>query len=84
MNDPATIKSALAEEAHVRGFDAFGIVKPDAAPELKARLENYIAGGAHGDMTWLATSAERRASPLTMWPEVRSIAMLGLDRKSVV
>jgi epoxyqueuosine reductase len=79
LNDPATIKSALAEEAHMRGFDAFGIVKPDAAPELKARLESYIAGGAHGDMTWLATSRERRASPLTMWPDVRSIAMLGLN-----
>ena len=79
MNDPAAIKSALAEEARVRGFDAFGVVKPDAAPELKMRLEDYIAGGAHGDMTWLATSADRRASPLTMWPEVRSIIMLGLN-----
>ena len=79
MTDPAAIKSALAAEAHVCGFNAFGIVKPDAAPELKGRLASYIAGGAHGDMTWLATSAERRASPLTMWPEVRSIVMLGLN-----
>ena len=70
MNDPAAIKSALAEEARGHGFDAFGVVKPDAAPELKMRLEDYIADGAHGDMTWLATSADRRASPLTMWPEV--------------
>ncbi|MFY9685544.1 MAG: tRNA epoxyqueuosine(34) reductase QueG [Pseudolabrys sp.] len=73
------MKSALAEQAGVHGFDAFGIVKPDAAPELKSRLENYITGGAHGDMTWLATSAQRRASPLTMWPDVRSIIMLGLN-----
>ena len=29
--------------------------------------------------TWLATSAERRASPLILWPEVRSIIMLGLN-----
>jgi epoxyqueuosine reductase len=79
LNNAAAIKSALAEEAHARGFDAFGIVKPDAAPELRARLESYIAGGAHGDMAWLATSAERRASPLTLWPEVRSIVMLGLN-----
>jgi epoxyqueuosine reductase len=79
LSDPAAIKSALAEEARAHGFDAFGVVKPDAAPELKMRLENYIAGGAHGDMTWLAASADRRASPLTMWPEVRSIVMLGLN-----
>jgi epoxyqueuosine reductase len=79
LKDPAAIKSTLAEEARARGFDAFGVVKPDAAPELKMRLENYIAGGAHGDMTWLAASVDRRASPLTMWPEVRSIVMLGLN-----
>ena len=30
-------------------------------------------------MTWLAASADRRTSPLTMWPEVRSIIMLGLN-----
>jgi len=79
LNDPAAIKSALAEEARVCGFNAFGVVKPDAAPELKLRLEDYIAGGAHGDMTWLAASVDRRTSPLTMWPEVRSIIMLGLN-----
>jgi len=43
------------------------------------RLENYLDSGAHGDMTWLAASPDRRASPLAMWPEVRSIAMLGLN-----
>jgi epoxyqueuosine reductase len=79
LSDPVAIKAALAEEAHQRGFDAFGVVKPDAAPELKARLEEYLAGGSHGEMTWLAASADRRASPLTMWPEVRSIVMLGLN-----
>ena len=79
MSDPAAVKAALAEEARERGFDAFGVVKPDAAPELKIRLAEYVAGGAHGDMTWLAASADRRASPLTMWPEVRSIIMLGLN-----
>jgi epoxyqueuosine reductase len=79
LNDPATIKSALADEARVRGFNAFGVAKPDTAPELKMRLEDYIAGGAHGDMVWLAMSADRRASPLLMWPAVRSIIMLGLN-----
>ncbi|HET7912370.1 MAG TPA: QueG-associated DUF1730 domain-containing protein, partial [Pseudolabrys sp.] len=79
MSDPAAIKSALAEEARGHGFDAFGIVRPDTAPELKKRLADYIASGAHGDMTWLAAGADRRASPLAMWPQVRSIVMLGLN-----
>ncbi len=73
------IKSALAERARAYGFDAFGIAKPDAVPELKARLETFLADGAHGDMAWLATTAARRASPLAMWPDVRSIIMLGMN-----
>jgi epoxyqueuosine reductase len=46
---------------------------------LKTRLDNFIAEGAHGDMDWLATTAERRASPSVLWPDVRSIIMLGLN-----
>ena len=30
-------------------------------------------------MAWLATNAERRASPLALWPAVRSIVMLGMN-----
>ena len=30
-------------------------------------------------MAWLATNAERRASPRAMWPEVRSVIMLGVN-----
>jgi epoxyqueuosine reductase len=48
-------------------------------PELKTQLENFIAEGAHGDMTWLAATAARRASPPALWPDVRSIIMLGLN-----
>jgi len=63
----------------MQGFDAFGIIKPDAAPELGTRLAHFLAENAHGDMDWLASSADRRASPLAMWPDVRSIIMLGLN-----
>jgi len=48
-------------------------------PEAKARLERFLAEGAHGDMAWMATTAERRASPLALWPDVRSVVMLGMN-----
>jgi epoxyqueuosine reductase len=63
----------------VRGFDCVGVTRPDAVPEAKARLERFLADGAHGDMVWLATTADRRASPLTLWPDVRSVIMLGVN-----
>ena len=36
--------------------------------EAGARLEHFLADGAHGDMAWMAASAERRGEPRTLWP----------------
>ncbi|MDO8875526.1 MAG: tRNA epoxyqueuosine(34) reductase QueG [Pseudolabrys sp.] len=79
MTTPADIKTALIEQAQARGFDAVGVARPEAVPEAKARLDQFIADGAHGDMLWLETTAERRGSPLTLWPDVRSVIMLGMN-----
>ena len=56
-----------------------GVATPDAVPEAKARLERFLADGAHGDMAWMAATAERRAAPNALWPEVRSVIMFGLN-----
>jgi epoxyqueuosine reductase len=61
------------------GFDAVGVVQPDAIPQAGKRLAQFLAAGAHGDMDWLARTPERRSNPRTLWPEVRSIVMLGLN-----
>ena len=69
----------MAVEARKRGFDAVGVTRPDAVPEAKARLERFLAEGAHGDMLWMATTAARRASPTALWADVRSVIMLGMN-----
>jgi len=69
----------LIERARARGLDAVGVTRPDAVPEAKTRLERFLAEGAHGDMEWLAGTADRRASPEALWPEVRSVIMFGLN-----
>jgi epoxyqueuosine reductase len=66
-------------QAQARGFDVAGVTRPDAVPEAKARLDRFIADGAHGDMVWMAETAERRASPAALWPDVRSVVMLGMN-----
>ena len=42
-------------------------------------MKAFIAEGHHGDMAWLAETAKRRATPRALWPEVRSVVMLGLN-----
>jgi epoxyqueuosine reductase len=48
-------------------------------PEAKARLERFLADGLHGDMIWLETTAARRVAPDALWPDVRSVIMLGMN-----
>jgi epoxyqueuosine reductase len=79
LTQPEKIKTALIEFARSRGFDVAGVTKPDAVPEAKARLERFLADGAHGDMVWMSATAQRRATPNALWPEVRSVVMLGMN-----
>ncbi len=79
MIDPDNIKAALIEHAKTRGFQVAGVTRPDAVPEAKARLERFLVNGAHGDMVWMETTAARRASPRALWPDVRSVIMLGMN-----
>jgi epoxyqueuosine reductase len=76
---PAQLKAALAEAAREHGFDALGVTRPDAIPQALDRLRQFLADGAHGDMDWMATTAERRGNPQTLWPQARSVIMLGLN-----
>jgi epoxyqueuosine reductase len=75
----AAIKSALAEAARAEGFDSFGVTRPDTIPQAAARLRSFLADGAHGDMDWMERNADRRGDPRLIWPDVRSIVMLGIN-----
>src|SRR5262249_4498512 len=79
LTDPHKLKVALLHEARALGFDAIGATRPDAVPEAKSRLEKFLADGAHGDMAWLEANSDRRGNPRILWPEVRSIIMLGMN-----
>jgi epoxyqueuosine reductase len=76
---PAALKIALAEAARAQGFDVIGVAHPDSVPQIGERLREFLATGAHGDMDWMAINVSRRGDPRAMWPEVRSIIMLGVN-----
>ncbi len=79
VRDPLALKIALVEAARAQGFDAIGIARPDAIPQAAERLAQFLRAGAHGDMAWMETTAERRGAPRALWPEVRSVIMLGVN-----
>jgi epoxyqueuosine reductase len=74
-----TLKGRIAEEAKSLGFDAVRFASADAADGAGAALDAFLAEGRQGDMGWLATTAARRKSPRALWPEARSVILLGLN-----
>ena len=69
----------IRAEAIALGFDLCRFTTlPDAWP-ASARLAEFIAAGRHGEMAWLAETAERRARPQAMWADARSAIVLGVN-----
>ena len=75
----AALKDMVLREARMLGFDAARVISPDAIAAAGGRFAAFLEAGRHGDMAWLATNAERRRNPARLWPEVRSIIMLGMS-----
>ncbi len=76
---PGTLRAFIESEARRAGFDAVAVTTPDAIPQAPERLRAFVESGQHGSMDWIAETLDRRASPSVLWPEVRSIVMLGMN-----
>jgi epoxyqueuosine reductase len=70
------MKKALEEFARAEGFSGFGVTRPDAVPELAARLHAFVTKERHGDMHWMTERVEWRGNPAALWPEAKSVVMV--------
>jgi epoxyqueuosine reductase len=75
----AKLRALIDREAKKAGFDAVAVTAPDAVPLAAGRLTEFVANDRHGTMEWMAETAARRGSPRTLWPDVRSVIMLGMN-----
>jgi epoxyqueuosine reductase len=75
----AELKQSVLQQAAALGFDAVRVTTPGATNLAGTRLSEFLAAGRHGDMEWMAANADRRSSPTQLWPDVRSIIMLGMS-----
>lgn len=76
---PEKLVAELKARAIALGFDSFGIAPADARPDLPERLNAALAAGWHGDMDWMEETAARRGRPQNMWPEAKSVIVLGIN-----
>jgi epoxyqueuosine reductase len=61
------------------GFDICRITPPDRTGNAADDLARFIDRGFHGTMEWLEETKARRSDPRVLWPDVRSIVMLGMN-----
>ncbi len=73
------LKGELRARARALGFDAVRVTRPQAARHAGDRLMRFLDLGRHGDMDWMQTTADRRRDPHALWPEARSVVMLGMS-----
>ncbi len=77
--NPDGLKARIVEQARALGFDAVRIAKAELAPAIGEGLDAYLDSGRQGDMAWLARDRDRRRDPRGLWPEARSVIVLGVN-----
>jgi epoxyqueuosine reductase len=72
-------KALIRAEALAQGFEAVGFAAASSSERAKAGLRDFLAAGMQGDMGWLEAREAERADPKRLWPEAKSVVVLGLS-----
>jgi epoxyqueuosine reductase len=65
-------RDAIIDRARALGFDLCGISRAERHPRL-SRINEWIAQGRAGTMTWLVDSVDERLDPRQVLPTARSV-----------
>ena len=77
---PDELKAFLVDLARSEGFDVARVVRANAITDRpRNALREFVAKGYHATMAWMAETADRRGHPRSLWPDVRSILILGMN-----
>jgi epoxyqueuosine reductase len=78
MDRCLVLRQRITAEATALGFDLVGITS--ATPLAHGgRLRAWVAQGFAGDMGYMSRNVEKRMEPSRVWPDVRSIIVLGMN-----
>jgi epoxyqueuosine reductase len=73
------LTAAIKRKATELGFVAVGIARAEALAPEGARLDEWLARGYHGEMQWMARTAEKRADPRLHLPSARSVVAVAMN-----
>jgi len=73
------LRNHFETEARELGFDAVGVVRPQAIAAAPERLREFVEKGRHGSMAWMEETLQRRSKPRNLWPDVKSILVVSMN-----
>jgi len=70
------LKAEIRARALGLGFCDVGFAPVDGLTRWSEDLFAFLAEGRHGEMIWLAETADRRVRPASFWPQARTAIVL--------
>ncbi|HEU4640499.1 MAG TPA: QueG-associated DUF1730 domain-containing protein, partial [Candidatus Binatia bacterium] len=74
-----TLASKIKERALFEGFNKIGIVGASALEDEGRRLQEWLARGYHGEMSWMARDVQKRIDPREIFPQAKSVVVVALN-----
>jgi epoxyqueuosine reductase len=72
-------RETIRARALAQGFDVVRFTRAETDETARRGLRTFLEEGRHGEMGWLADKADRRADPRALWPEARSVIVMGMN-----
>src|SRR5438128_3574872 len=74
-----TLTERVKRKALDLGFQAVGISRVTSDRPEAASLAEWLGGGYHGEMHWMARTAKKRQNPALLLPGIRAIVSVGMN-----
>ena len=78
MDRRLVLRDRIKAEATALGFDLVGFTSAEPLAHSE-RLRSWVAQGFAGEMGYMSRDVDKRVDPSRVWPEVRSIIVLGMN-----
>lgn len=78
-SSPAQARDAISARAREVGFDLVGFARAQPLEREGADLRAWLADGRHGQMAYMADTAQRRADPTAVIAGCRSIVAVAIN-----
>ena len=69
----------IKDRALFEGFNKVGIVGAQPLEAEGRRLNEWLARGFHGEMSWMARDVHKRIDPREIFPQARSVVVIALN-----